>query len=107
IDDTTTLKEFILNLGAIYDRDVNFIKNDRFSNQKIRGSLSLTNALMNAKVEQRHREFVNYRDMPIIARVGAAYSFSIPASMSFTQGKKFFAESPEILDFTFRLQYQN
>ncbi len=107
IDDTVTLKHFILNVGAIYDRKVNFIKHERFSNQQIRFALSLTNALMNARAEQRHRDLLNYRDMPIIARVGAAYSFSIPASVSFTQGKKFFAESPEVLDLSLRVQYQD
>lgn len=107
IDDTITAKEFILNLGVIYDRKVDFIKHEKFSNQQIRFALSLSNALMNAKAEQRHRELLNYRDMPIIARVGAAYSFSIPASISFTQGKKYFAESPEILDLSLRLQYQD
>lgn len=107
IEDTVTLRESIFNAGLIYDRPVNLIKHDKIENQTVRFAVSLANALMNAKVEQRHKDNLNYRDMPIIARAGAAYSFSIPMSAAFTAGKKFFAESPEILDLSVRLQYQN
>src|SRR5690606_29206705 len=53
VDDTITLRESIVNVGAIYDRDVNFIQHDRIDNQQLRVAMSLTNALMNGKVEQR------------------------------------------------------
>lgn len=107
VNDSVTISEFILNIGAIYDRSVDWIKHERFSHQKVRLAFNLSNALMNALIEQRHREEVNYRDLPIIARIGAAYSVSIPARVVFTKGKKFFAESPEMLDLTLRLQYQD
>lgn len=104
---STTIKEFIMNMGAIYDRDVELIQHTRLINQKVRFAFSLTNMLMNAKTEQRYQDDLNYRDMPIILRLGTGYGFSLPVKASFARNKKFFAESPEILDLFFRVQYQN
>ncbi len=107
VEGTTTNKEFIANVGAIYDHAVTLMKNPRFTNQQMRFAASLTNAGMNAVTEQTYQNLKNFRDIPIILRLGTAYSFSIPAKVSFTKNKKFFAESPELLDLVVRLQYQN
>lgn len=107
VEGTTTNKEFIVNTGVIYDLPVKFLQGSRFTNQSMRFAASLTNATMKAKIEQTYENLLNYRDLPIILRLGTAYSFSIPASVSFTKGKRFFAESPELLDLTIRLQFQD
>ncbi len=107
IEGHTTIRENTYNAGLIYDKKVNFIKHKNISNQQIRGALSLANVLMKGRAEQRYQEALNYRDLPIIARVGAGYSFSLPLSVGFVKGKKFFEESPELLDLSVRLQYQN
>ncbi len=107
VNGTTTIKENIFTAGFIYDKAVSFIKHDKIKNQQIRGALSLTNVLMKGRAEQTYQTAINYRDLPVIARVGAGYGFSIPLQAGFTKGKKFFEESPELLDLSLRLQYQN
>jgi hypothetical protein len=104
---TTTNKEFMLNAGVIYDRPVQLLKIKNISNQQIRFAASLVNATMNGATKETYQNLLNYRDLPIIARGGLAYNFSLPLSASFTRGKKFFQQSPELLDLAVRLQYQD
>lgn len=104
---TTTAKDFILNTGLIYDRDANLLKQPRVTNQRIRLAASLANTLMKPISNETYKNLLNYRDLPIILRGGAAYSFSIPVSASFAKRSRFFREEPEILDLALRVQYQN
>jgi hypothetical protein len=107
VEGTTTAKEFLVSAGAIYDLPVSFIKSPKIINQNLRFAASLVNVLMNGRAEEKYKDLLNYRDVPIILRGGLAYDFSIPVSVAFAKNKKFFKGSPEILDITLRMQYQD
>jgi len=105
----TTSKDFIMSFGAIYDRKVQFLKNKKnISNENLRFAASLFNVLMDGQTIQRANERVwQYRDMPIIVRGGAAYSFSMPFNPGFAKKVKKLKSAPATLDLSARVQYAN
>lgn len=106
-DNNVTNSEFILSVGAIYDKEVDFIKSDKFSNQTIRFAGSLVNALMKNRIEQTYQEHLNYRDLPIHLSFGAAYKATLAIQPNFTEGKVFFKGAPKTLDLAVHLQYRD
>lgn len=104
-----TSKDFIMNLGVIYDRKVKFFKsNPNISHENFRVAASMFNLLMDGQTIQRQSEAVwQYRDMPIIARAGVAYEFSLPLKLSFAQKSKKLKSAPQTIDLSARLQYGN
>lgn len=107
VDNNVTNSEFILSVGAIYDKEVDFIKSDKFSNQTIRFAGSLVNALMKNRIEQTYQEHLNYRDLPIHLSFGAAYKATLAIQPNFTEGKGFFKGAPKTLDLAVHLQYRD
>lgn len=107
VDNNVTNSEFILSIGAIYDKDVDIIKSDKFSNQKIRFAGSLVNALMKNRIEQTYQDNLNYRDLPIHLSFGAAYKTTLAIQPNFTEGKGFFKGAPKTLNLALHLQYRD
>lgn len=108
VDGVTTGKDFVLNTGVIYDKDVSFLKNNKITNQKIRIAASFFNTLMHVRMIQRLNDSVwQNRDIPIILRAGGAYSFTLPLNISFAKKSKKLGEAPQSLDLSARIQYAN
>lgn len=103
----TTNRDFILSLGAIYDREMTVLKHENLMNQKIRVAGSFINLLGNSVTEQKYEDRLNYRDLPVYLRLGTSYSFAIPIEASFTEGKRFFDTAPRQLDFSVHLHMQD
>lgn len=95
--------DYILSLGAIYDRSVSLIESDEIENEKVRISASFTNILLKNKSEQKFEDRLWYQTMPIYLRVGSAYSVSVPVATNFGLNKPFFYGSNPLLDFTLHL----
>jgi hypothetical protein len=107
VDNNITNSEFILSIGAIYNKEVDFIKSDKFSNQTIRFAGSLVNALMKNRIEQTYQDNLNYRDLPIHLTFGAAYKATLAIQPNFTEGKGFFKGAPKTLNLAVHLQYRD
>ncbi len=107
VNNNVTNSEFILSIGAIYDIEVNFIKAENVSNQKIRFAGSLVNALMKNRIEQTYEEHLNFRDLPIHATLGVAYQLTLPFNSSFTEGKRFFKGAENTVDLALHLQFRD
>lgn len=107
VDNNVTNSEFLLSLGAIYDKNVDLIKSDKFSNQTIRFAGSLVNALMKNRIEQTYQEHLNFRDLPIHLSFGAAYKATLAIQPNFTEGKGFFKGAPKTLDLAVHIQYRD
>ncbi len=107
VNSNITNSEFILSCGAIYDREVNWIKSENISNQKIRFAGSLVNVLMKNRIEQRYQDFLNFRDLPIHVTFGTSYHLSLPFSASFTEGKRYFEGAPSKVNLSLHLQYRD
>lgn len=107
VDNNVTNSEFILSVGAIYTKEVDWIKAENISNQNIRFAGSLVNALMKNRIEQRYLEHLNYRDLPIHLSFGAAYKATLAIQPNFTEGKGFFSGAPKTLDLALHLQYRD
>lgn len=105
----STSKDFILSLGVIYDKPVQFFKsNKKVSQENLRFAASFFNLLMDGQTIQRQSEQIwQYRDMPIIARAGVAYGFSLPLKPAFAQKSKKLKSAPQTIDLSARLQYGN
>lgn len=104
---TITNSEFILSVGAVYDKEVDWIKSENIQRQNIRFATSLVNVLMKNRIEQTFEEHLNYRDLPIHLTFGTAYQVSLPFSPTFVEGKSFFANMPKQLDLALHLQYRD
>ena len=104
---SVTSEAVIGSLGAIYDRDLELIKNKQFSNQKIRAAFSLVNFTMNNKEMQHYQQYKHYRDLPIYLHLGAAYRFSLPFNPTFTRNKKYFDGSAPTVDLGLHLQFRD
>ncbi|GGD18719.1 hypothetical protein GCM10011368_20800 [Hyunsoonleella pacifica] len=102
-----TSTEFILSFGAIYDKEVDWIKNEKISNQNIRFATSLVNVLMKNRMEQTYQDFLNFRDLPIHLSFGAAYQATLAIQPNFTEGKGFFKGAPKTLDLAVHLQFRD
>ncbi len=108
IKGSTNGKDFILNTGLIYDRSIHLIKAKQIQQEKIRFAASLYNALFDGETIQRANDSVfQYRDMPAIARLGIAHSFSIPIQTSSLKKVKRLKEAPQILEISTRIQYSD
>ncbi|TBN03904.1 hypothetical protein EYD45_07730 [Hyunsoonleella flava] len=107
LDDNVTNSEFILSVGAIYTKEVDFIKSDNLSNQRLVFAGSLVNALMKNRIEQTYLDNLNYRDLPIHLSFGAAYKTTLAIRPDFTEGKGFFSGAPKTLDLAIHLQYRD
>lgn len=107
VDNTVTNSEFILSLGAVYDKEVNWIKAKNVSNQKIRFAGSFVNLLMKNQIEQRYKEFSHFRDLPTYLTLGTSYHASLPFSVGFTENKGFFEGAPNTVDLSLHLQYKD
>lgn len=106
IDNNETASQSLLSIGTIYDRNVDWVKNEKWQNQKIRGAVSLFNVLMKANYTERANDSIyGYRDIPVILRFGTAYSFSHPINWAFLENSKLFENSPRTLAFSLLLQY--
>lgn len=104
---TVTSEAWIGSLGAIYDKEIELIKNNNFSNQKIRAAFSLVNFTMNNKETQHYQQYMHYRDLPIYLNLGAAYRFSLPLQASFTRNKKYFEDGAPLIDLGLHLQFRD
>ncbi|MEZ4796104.1 MAG: hypothetical protein R2785_02935 [Flavobacteriaceae bacterium] len=104
---TITNSELILSVGAVYDKEVDWIKSENIQQQNIRFAASLVNALMKNRIEQTYEDFLNYRDLPIHLTFGTAYQVRLPFSPTFVEGKSFFADMPRQIDLALHLQYRD
>jgi len=95
--------DYILSLGALYDRSITLIEIDEFENESIRISASFTNILLKNKLEQKFEDRLWFQTLPIYLRVGSAYSVSVPFAEDFGIGKPFFQGTNPLLDFTLHL----
>ncbi len=107
VDNNVTNSEFILSLGAVYDKEVNWIKSENVNNQKIRFAGSLVNALMKNRIETTYQDFLNYRDLPIHLTLGTSYHLSLPFTANFTKNKGFFKGAPNAVNLSLHLQYRD
>ncbi|RDY60164.1 hypothetical protein [Flagellimonas nanhaiensis] len=108
IDNNETASQTLASTGVVYDRAVNWIKNEKFQNQKIRGAVSLFNTLMKGSYTERANDSVfGFRDIPIILRIGTSYSFSHPINLEFAKNSKLLKDAPQKLDVSLHLQYSN
>ncbi|MFD1616060.1 hypothetical protein [Gelatiniphilus marinus] len=107
VNNTVTNSEFILSFGAVYDKEVNWIKAENVSNQKIRFAGSFVNLLMKNQIEQRYQNFLHYRDLPTYLTLGTSYHASLPFNVGFTQNKGFFEGAPNTVDLSLHLQYKD
>ncbi len=107
VDSNVTSSDFILSVGAIYTKEVDFIKSENISNQRIRFAGSLVNALMKNRIEQTYLDNLNYRDLPIHLSFGAAYKATVAIQPNFTESKSFFKGAPKTLDLAVHLQYRD
>lgn len=105
VGSTVTNSEFIASLGAVYDKDVNWIKLDNLENQKIRFAGSIVNLFMKNEIEQRYEEYLHYRDLPIRLTLGTSYHASLPFDLNFLKNINFFKEVPKEVDLSLHLQY--
>lgn len=107
VNDTKTGSAFILSLGAIYDKDVDWIKIENLKNQKIRFAGSFINLLLNNRTEQRYEDHLNYRDLPIHLTLGTSYQGSLPFNPAFlSKGNGFFSNAPKEVDLSLNLQFR-
>ncbi|EOZ96062.1 hypothetical protein A33Q_2655 [Indibacter alkaliphilus LW1] len=107
IPGSITSRDFIFNLGAIYEKEVDWIKVEKMQNQKIRGAASLVNAGMKNRTEQTYEDLLNYRSMLILLHLGASYHFSVPLSNNLVQGKGFFDQNSKQMDVGVHLQFRD
>ena len=108
IDDKITGKDFVMNAGVIYDRPISLIKNQKVNNQQVRLAASLFNTLMDGQMIQRANDSVwQYRDIPVILRLGGAYSCTLPLNISFAKKSKKLKDASQTLDLSARIQYNN
>lgn len=107
VDNNVTNSEFILSLGAVYDKEVNWIKSENVSNQKIRFAGSLVNALMKNRIRITYQDFQHFRDLPIHLSLGSSYHLSLPFTASFTENKGFFQGAPKTMNLALHLQYRD
>lgn len=104
---TVTSEAVIGSIGVVYDRELELIRNKKFSNQKIRGAVSLINFTMNNKEMQHYEQYKHYRDLPIYLHLGAAYNFSLPFNAGFTRNKKYFDGGAPAVDLGLHLQFRD
>ncbi|WP_375583546.1 hypothetical protein [Cyclobacterium xiamenense] len=102
-----TSNDFIVNVGALYEKNVEWIKVGNLTNQKFRVASSLVNAAMNNRTEQTYEDLLNFRSMIIFLSAGAFYHFSLPLASRLVEGKKFFDQSSQQLDLGLHLQFRD
>ncbi|SHN33934.1 hypothetical protein SAMN04488057_12218 [Cyclobacterium lianum] len=102
-----TSKDFIVNIGALYEKEVDWIKEDKLKDQKFRAAASLINAGMDNQTEQTYEDLLNYRSMIIFLSAGASYHFSIPLANNLVEGKAFFDQTSRQVDLGIHLQYRD
>ena len=109
IEGLTTSKTFLLNGGLVYDRPVKWLGESRkASNESLRLALGFTNLLFKGTlIERKDASTWQYRDVPIIMRLGAAYGFTVPLKTSVGSKTHKIKELPKTLDLSARIQYNN
>ena len=103
----TTSSSLLFSAGAIYDRNVNFIKSDKIRNQKVRLAASFINLAMKNKITVKYQDYRHYRDIPIHAYLGAAYKLSVPLNVPFTSKLGYFDETPKQVDLSLNFQVRD
>ncbi len=106
VESTKTNSAFIASLGAIYDRDVDWIKLNNLENQKIRFAGSFVNLLMKNDIEIKYKEYLHYRDLPIHFTLGSSYHGSLPFNPGFLSKSSFFSAAPKVVDLSLHLQFR-
>lgn len=107
VNKTKTNSSFILSLGAIYDKDVDWIKLENLKNQKIRFAGSFVNLLLKNRMEERYEDHLNYRDLPIHLTLGTSYQGTLPFNPAFlSKGDGFFSNAPKTVDLSLNLQFR-
>lgn len=103
IEGIITSEDFLLNAGFIYDKATTFLKKSKKANKEnLRIAGGFTNALMKyQQIERKDENIWQYRDLPIIMRIAAAYGFAVPLN------SKVDKKGNNTLELTFRLQYNN
>lgn len=103
---TITNSTFIASLGAIYDKDVDWIKLDNLENQRIRFAGSFINLFMKNRIEIKYQDYLHYRDLPIHFTLGTSYSGSLPFSPAFLSNSSFFSKAPQVVDLSLHVQFR-
>jgi len=98
-----TNSDFLITLGAIYDKPVELIRSEWATSQKIRVAGSFINLLLNNKTEQTLENSISTRELPVHARVGGAYSLSIPVNVKLGEGTAYFRNTRSDVDLSLHL----
>jgi hypothetical protein len=98
-----TSSDFLMTLGAIYDKPVELIRSEWAARQKIRVAGSFINLLLNNKTEQTLENSISNRELPVHARVGGAYSLSIPVNVNFGEETAYFRDTRSDVDLSVHL----
>lgn len=102
-----TSRDFIINAGAVYEKEVDWINIGNLNNQKFRAATSLVNATMDNRTEQTYEDLLNYRSMIIFLSAGASYHFSVPLTSNLVEGKRFFDQGSKRVDVGVHLQFRD
>lgn len=98
-----TNSDFLITLGGIYDKPVELIGSEWATRQKIRVAGSFINLLLNNKTEQTLEDRISNRELPIHARIGGAYSLSIPVNVNLGEGTAYFRDTRSDVDLSLHL----
>ena len=102
-----TNSEFIASVGAIYDRNVDWIKLKSLDNQKVRFAGSFVNLFMNQEIVARYKEYKQSQELPAYLRFGTSYQASLPFNPGFLSNVSLFGNAPKSVDLSLNLQYGN
>ena len=98
IDGENMNGDYLISMGAIYDRSITLFDIANFENEKVRVSASFTNILMNNKLEQSIENLKWVQTLPIYLRAGSAYSVSVPVAKNFGIGKRYYEGTSPLMD---------
>lgn len=107
INGEKTNSDFIPTLGVQYEKELSLINSDKIQNQKVKGAVSLFNFIFNNETTQTYEDNLSFGYLPIILRLGAGYSFTMPMQSGWVADKAYFSGTPQAVDLALDLQYQN
>jgi len=98
-----TNSDFLVTLGGIYDIPVDLIRSEWATRQTVRVAGSLINLFLDNKTEQTLEDRTSIRSLPIHARIGGAYSLSIPVHVKLGDGTAYFMDTRSDVDLRLHL----